>query len=585
MPSPVPAPRWDIAQPDTGHVSRISGSLGLQTPTAIVLVNRGLVESADVAAFLDPRLAHLADPASLKDMDRAVARAVVARRNNDPICVYGDFDADGMTSTALLAEFLEAAGYAVTTFVPDRMLDGYGVHPERLREIIAKGARLILTVDCGIRSHDEVAVANSLGADVIILDHHEPDDTLPDAAAIVNPHRHDCTSAFKGLAAVGVSFYFVGALRRALIDAGLLAEGAIDLRPLLDLVAVGTIADVVPLLRDNRVFATAGLKRLNEGPRLGLVALKAVAEVDGKTVTAGTVGFHLAPRLNSVGRLSDSRVSLDLLLARDPEQAKRCADLLDRENDTRREVLRLVLDDARAKVEAAGGATRKVVIVAGEGWHPGVVGIVASKLVELYHRPAMVLAIEDGVAKGSCRSVRGFDIGAALAGFAGMLDRFGGHPMAAGLALSTARLSEFVAAFLAHADAVIPDDALAPRLAIDAMIEAGETDRDLARELARLAPFGMGNPEPVFASAGVLVTDARAVGRDRTHLKMTFATDRGPVGGIWFGGATSDTAPKSGDRVDVAYAVDLNDRSGEAQWKVRGCRPATATGLGNGGIP
>ena len=584
MTASAPATRWDIALPDPASVASLVSSLGLRTPTATVLVNRGMIGTADAAAFLDPRLAHLADPATLKDMDRAVARTVEARRRSDPICVYGDFDADGMTSTALLAEFLETAGYAVTTFVPDRMRDGYGVHAQRLREIIEGGAKLILTADCGIRSRDEVAIARSLGADVIVLDHHEPDDQLPDASAVVNPHRRDCPSTFKGLAAVGVSFYFVGALRRALVDAGLLAEGAIDLRPLLDLVAVGTIADVVPLLRDNRVFATAGLKRLNDGPRLGLVALKAVAEVDGKTVTAGTVGFQLAPRLNSVGRLSDSRVSLDLLLARDPEQAKRCADLLDRENEARREVLRVVLDEARAKVEATGGATRKAVVVAGDGWHPGVVGIVASKLVEAYHRPAIVLSIEDGTAKGSCRSIRGFDIGAALAEFATMLDRFGGHPMAAGLALPTARLAEFTAAFLERADAVIPDEALVPRLAIDAMIEAGESDRPLAQELARLAPFGMGNPEPVFASAGVLVADARPVGRDRTHLKMTFATDRGPVGAIWFGGAVSEGAPSTGDRVDVAYAVEIDDRSGEARWKVRGCRPATAAQPGNGGV-
>lgn len=580
-----PSTRWDIARPNPEAVSRLAGALGLRGPTATVLVNRGVDGADDARAFLDPRLAHLADPALLKDMDRAVARALQARRLAEPVAIYGDFDADGMTATALLAEFLGQAGYAVRTFVPDRMRDGYGVHVERLRDLIVDGARLIITADCGIRSRDEVACAKSLGADVIILDHHEPDGLLPDAAAVVNPRRPDCPSTFKGLAAVGVSFYFVGALRRALVDAGLLAPGAIDLRPLLDLVAIGTIADVVPLARDNRVFATAGLRRLNESPRLGLVALKAVAEVDGKTVTAGTVGFALAPRLNSVGRLSDSRVSLDLLLASDPEQAKHCADLLDRENDARREVLREVLEDALARVEAAGGATRRAIVVAGEGWHPGVVGIVASKLVEAYHRPAIVLAVDDGVAKGSCRSVRGFDIGTALSRFGGLLDRFGGHPMAAGLALPMGNLAAFKAGFLDYADEAVPESSLAPRLAIDAMIEAGESDRPLAEELARLAPFGMGNPEPVFASAGVTVADARPVGRDRTHLKMTFATERGPLPGIWFGGATGEAVPAAGDRVHVAYAVEIDDRTGEARWKVRDCRPAGLAVIDNGGTP
>jgi len=578
----APNPRWEIARSSPEAVADLARALGLRIPTAAALVNRGVACAEEAAAFLDPRLAHLSDPGCLKDMDRAVARAVQARRRDEPVCIYGDFDADGMTSTALLAEFLSAAGYRVSTFVPDRMRDGYGVHAARLREIVEGGARLVIAADCGIRSRDEVACAKALGADMIVLDHHDPDGELPDAVAVVNPHRDDCPSAFKGLAAVGVSFYFAGALRRALVEAGLLDAGAIDLRPLLDLVAVGTIADVVPLLKDNRVFAAAGLKRLNEAPCLGMVALKAVAEVDGRPVTAGTVGFALAPRLNAVGRLSDPRVSLDLLLARDPEQAKRCADLLDRENEARREVLRVVLEDARARVEAAGGATRRAIVVAGEGWHPGVVGIVASKLVEAYRRPAVVLAVEDGIAKGSCRSVRGFDIGAALAEFAGMLDRFGGHPMAAGLALPAARVAEFAAAFLDRADATVPEESLVPHLAIDATIDAGETDRPLAEELARLAPFGMGNPEPVFASADVPVLDARPVGRDRTHLKMTFATDRGPIGGIWFGGAATAAVPGPGARVDVAYNVEIDDRTGEARWKVRDCRPHDDA-AGNGG--
>lgn len=564
--------RWEIARPDPFRVADLSRRLGLKAPTATALVNRGVSDVDSAVAFLDPRLTHLADPSTLKDMDRAVARAVEARRLDQKVCVYGDFDADGMTSTALLADFLEQAGYEVATFVPDRQRDGYGVHGERLREIIAAGTRLVITADCGIRSAAEVALAKSLGADVIVLDHHDPDDALPDAAAVVNPHRADCPSGFKGLAAVGVAFYFAGALRRALVEAGLLAAGVVDLRPLLDLVAVGTIADVVPLLRDNRVFATAGLKRLNEAPRVGLTALKAVADLDGRPVTAGTVGFALAPRLNASGRLSDPRISLDLLRAKDPEAAKRNAEALDQENDARREVLRGVLEEARAKVEATGGAARRAIVVAGAGWHPGVVGIVASKLVEAYHRPSLVLAIEDGVAKGSARSVRGFDVGAAIGRFEAMLDRCGGHPMAAGLALQTARLEEFTAAFLDHADAAVPDASLVPHLSIDGEVLPADADRALAEELARLAPFGAGNPEPVFASRDVTVREVRVMGKDRTHLRLSFDTPRGTRPAVWFGGAAQ--APRPGDRVDVAWSVELDDRSGDARLKVRDCRPA-----------
>jgi single-stranded-DNA-specific exonuclease len=553
--------------------------MGIRWATASVLAGRGILDAEAGARFLTPRLADLNDPLAMRDMHIAVARTVAALGQVEPICVYGDYDADGMTATALLATVLARLGANVSTFIPERMEDGYGLAGDRLRDLASNGCRLVIAVDCGIRSHAEIADARTVGLDVVVLDHHEPEATIPDAVAVVNPHRVDCQFPFKGLAAVGIAFYFAGALRRALADAGTLDVAALDIRELLDLVAVGTIADVVPLVEDNRIFAAAGLKRLNENPRIGLAALKAVAGVAGKPVTSGTVGFQIAPRINAAGRLGNPRVGLDLLMAVDAEESKRHAEALDRENDARRVVCQKVLEEAIQRVEEGGGPQHRIVVSAGEGWHPGVVGIVASRLVDAYQCPAVVIGIENGIGRGSCRSIRGFDIARALESLSPMLVRSGGHPMAAGLTIRTEHLGEFTAALEALADREVPQEALAPRLNLDAIIPTGEVDRVLADEIARTQPWGMGNPEPVFGIRGVYVDDVRTVGKDRTHATMLVSDATGRLEGIWFGGA--DAAPQIGHCVDVAFSVILDERTGLARMKIRDVRPAdTAEGGG-----
>ncbi|NOZ00771.1 MAG: single-stranded-DNA-specific exonuclease RecJ, partial [Deltaproteobacteria bacterium] len=427
-PQSIPA-RWIIAEPDHGALKNLQDALHLPELVARVLVNRGIETPEAATAFLAPTLKSLNDPLQMRDMDRAVRRVMDAFTGGETICIHGDYDADGMTSTALLASFFEQAGHPVRTFLPDRMTDGYGLNPDRLKEMVRDGVNLIIAVDCGTTAISEANLLKSLGADLVILDHHTPGPALPDAAAVVNPHRKDCEFPFKDLSAVGVAFYFAGAMRRALTDAGMLDRDGLDIRLLLDLVAVGTICDAVPLLSDNRVFVSAGLRLLNEGPRLGLAALKAVAGIRNRPVTSGIVGYQLGPRLNAIGRLGNPGIGLDLLLAHDPEEATRHADVLDRENEARREVGEEVLAQAFRQVEEGGGPLHKAVVVSGEGWHPGVVGIAASRLVETYRRPAVVIGVSDGIGKGSCRSIRGFDIGAALAGMSGMFIRHGGHPM------------------------------------------------------------------------------------------------------------------------------------------------------------
>lgn len=565
-----PPPKWDIRTFDRDLADKLARETGVPMVIAKILVHREVLESNQVLEFLEPRLANLKSPNLFRDMDRAVSRTVQAIEQGESVCIHGDYDADGMTSTTLLHEFLSSCGLPTTLFVPDRAEDGYGLNASRVEEFARAGTQLMITVDCGVKSIDEIEIANSLGMDVIVLDHHEPASRLPPAVAIVNPHRADCDFPFKDLAAVGVSFYFAGAVRRALIEREHEFAVAIDLKKLLDLVALGTVADVVPLLGDNRVLTAAGLKVINDNPRVGITALKAVANSIGREVTAGTIGFQLAPRLNATGRLSNPRASLDLLMSRNPEEAKRWADVLNRENDQRREIERSVSDQALAVIEGRGGPAHRAIVVAGDGWHAGVVGIVASRLTETYTRPSIVLSIEGAETKGSCRSVRGFDIGAALDQFDHILTRHGGHPMAAGLALKTERVQEFIEAFEQYADAHVSEDLLTPRMRIDAEVAPGELNPALLSYIKMLQPFGMGNPEPVFALFGVELATTRRVGQDLAHLQMTVKSQDWTVDGIWFRAPAMDTVGSG--KVDIAFSLMLDDKV--PKLKVRDVRPA-----------
>ncbi len=567
--------RWVDADVTQGVCADLTRDLGVHPAVASALAARGLVTPDEARRFLDPRLIDLNDPATMRDMDRAIDRLVLAVQKSERICVYGDYDADGLTATTVFSNMLEAVSADVTTFVPDRMTDGYGLHPDRIRELAARGISLIVTVDCGVRDHDAIDIARGLGIDVIVIDHHAPDETMPAAVAVIDPHRPDCPFPFKDLCAAGLAFFTAGALRRALVNRGLLEDGALDLRDLLDLVAVGTVADMVPLIGDNRILVAAGLKRLNESARPGLVALKAVSGVDGRPVTAGTIGFTLAPRLNATGRLGNPRAALDLLLASDDMDAQRHAQTLQRDNDERRLIAQRVIDEAMARVTATGGPTHRIIVVWGQGWHPGVVGIAASRLLDAFGRPAVVIGVEDGIGKGSCRSVRGFDIGGALEKAALLLVRFGGHPMAAGLTVQEQHIPELAATLEALADATIDEETLARTIRLDAWVGLGDVLPDLADAFGRMQPFGMGNPEPVLAVRDVILSNVRVVGKDQTHVQIEVDDGMRRCDGIWFGGAA--TVPAIGDRVDVAFSVTLDERTGAARLKVRDMRRAGDT--------
>ena len=568
------ARRWVFASADMGLAQELAEALSIPVPVAAALLGRGVSDPLSAQAFLNPRLRDLHDPLAMRDMDLAVFRTVAAMKAGQRIAVHGDYDADGITATALLASFFEAVGYPVRTCLPERLREGYGLSKDRIAALAAEGVRLLIAVDCGVSNVAEVAFARSLGVDTVVLDHHQPGPSLPDAAAVVDPHREDCDFPFKDLSAAGIAFYFAGALRRALVREGRIRDGEVDLKPLLDFAAIGTIADVVPLLSDNRVIVAAGLRRLNEEPRVGIVALRAVAKVaPGKPMTSGTVAFTLAPRLNATGRMGDAAASLSLLLSRDPEEAKRHAETLDRENQNRRLVEAQVLAAALKQVEDAGGPQGRIVVVAGEGWHPGVVGIVASRLVERYFRPAVVLGIEDGIAKGSCRSVKGFDIGHALKRLRHILLKHGGHAMAAGLTLEAGRIGEFVEAVRSLAEKEVPDLALVPSILVDAVVQPKDVSDALLRSLIYLQPFGVGNPEPVFALVAAQVKSSRRVGQNGEHCQMTIGDP--PLRAVWFNALQ---CPDVGAIVDVAFTVSVDDLSGEPRLKVRDVRPAGGDG-------
>ncbi|HET9597976.1 MAG TPA: single-stranded-DNA-specific exonuclease RecJ [Anaeromyxobacteraceae bacterium] len=518
------ARRWVEVGCDEGAAGRLARELGLHPLAARVLACRGLADPAEATRFLSAGLADLPDPFAMKGMDAAVARIACALEAGERIALYGDYDVDGVTSTALLAGFLRAAGGDVVTYVPHRLVEGYGLNTAAVRRLAAQGARLLVSLDCGITSVAEVKAAAELGVDAVVVDHHTVPVELPAAAAILNPHQAGCAYPYKGLAAVGVTFCLAMALRRRLRDAGRFGAARPEpvLREALDLVALGTVADVVPLTGVNRILVRWGLAEIARTRRPGLRALLRVAGVAaGAPVTAGQVGFRLGPRINAAGRLDDAGRGVRLLLEADGAQAMALAEELDRENRARQEIERQILEEALSLAGERVAAGARGLVLARESWHPGVIGIVASRVVERFHRPTVLVGLSGGVGKGSGRSIEGFHLYDALSACAAHLDRFGGHKHAAGVTVDAARLPAFRDAFERHAGERLAEEDLVPRCRIEGRFGPEGASEEAALALERLAPFGAGHPEPLFAVRGV-PRGARTVGAAGAHLKVAF---------------------------------------------------------------
>lgn len=507
--------RWRARACDEGAALAICQRLALPEIVGRVLAGRGL--TADTApAFLAPRIREtLPDPAHLLDLDRAVDRLADAVRAGEKVGLLGDYDVDGATSVAVLARYLRAVGIEVAIDIPDRLAEGYGPNPQAFTRLADQGCRLVVTLDSGTTAFDALAFAASHGLEVIVVDHHAAEERLPPALAVVNPNRCDQTSPVGDLAAVGVTFLLAVGLNRVLRARGhFQTRPEPDLRRWLDLVALGTLCDVVPLAGLNRALVAQGLKVAARGLNPGLEALARAAGLDG-CPTADNLGFALGPRINAGGRVGRSGLGAELLVSEAPEEVSRIAQELDRLNQERRRLERQVLAAAETQIAPALARDAPLLLAAGDGWSPGVVGLVASRLVERYHRPAVVIGLENGIGKGSGRSVAGFDLGAAViaARHAGLLRQGGGHPMAAGLTLEEAHLPA-LEAFLGErlqrelgGAPPVPVD-----LQLDGAVRPGAVSVALAGRLAGLAPFGRANPEPRFMVTQGRVWQVRRVG-------------------------------------------------------------------------
>ncbi len=562
---PVRERRWNIAFPDENQVKRLSEESSLPLLMCRILLNRGIATAEAVSRFLSSSLADIHDPFLLKDMDRAVARLRSALQAREKICVYGDYDVDGVTSVVSLVSFLSALDGDCFYYIPNRIEEGYGLNVTGIREAAEKGARVIVTADCGITSMEEADFCTSLGMDLIITDHHTPLAQIPRAYAVINPLRSECGFPFKSLAGVGVVFNLLLALRKHLREDGFFtSRNEPNLREFLDLVALGTIADIVPLVDENRILVSHGLKELSVSSRAGVSALKSVAGVSGE-VDCGMVGFRLAPRINAAGRLDDAALGVELLLTDDAQRAAEVSSELNESNEDRQQLEKAILDDALQMLATNPYfRDRKSIVLASESWHSGVIGIVASRLVDLFHRPTILIALQDGIGKGSGRSIPAFHLYDALHACSDKLLRFGGHKYAAGLSLDEGTVADFAEKFDSVAARLLAPEDLVPELRIDAELLPEEVSLETAELISSLEPFGMGNPRPVFVMRGVKLIQSTIL-KER-HLKVRFLAGGHSFEAIGFDMA--DSLP-GGDILDVIFSLDVNCWNGRRSVRLR----------------
>jgi single-stranded-DNA-specific exonuclease len=558
-----PSARWILPEePNPTAVARLAAELHLPDAICRLLAIRGFGAPDDAKAYLRPRLEHLHEPNGLADLDRAVERIVFALRENQTILVHGDYDVDGICSTTVVTRTLRTLGGNAVPFIPRRLQDGYDLSDAGVRAARECGAKLVITCDCGTSAHGPIAELQASGIDVIVTDHHLPGGPLPAAYAILNPKRLDCPSVDKDLAAVGVAFKLALALTRAVggNDAAVYA--------MLDLVALATIADVAPLRGENRVLVRYGLKLLNDPQRPGVRAMIRAAGLDRKSLTAGRVGFILAPRLNAAGRLGSALRGVELMMSASDEEANPIARELEELNARRQEIDRATLETARARVLEMDLPSTFGIALAGEGWHPGVIGIVASRIVEEFGRPTMMIALEGEQGKGSGRSISVFDLHGALTECRDLLQRFGGHRSAAGITIARDRVDEFAARFNAVAASRLTEDDLIPELRVDLELPLAEANAELETLLRYMEPCGVGNPSPLLVARALRVAaPPRVVGKD--GLKVVFSDDARSLVMVGWGMAPRVRELDVGMRVDVAFRLERDEWNGESRLQGR----------------
>jgi single-stranded-DNA-specific exonuclease len=572
-----PKRRWVMRNPDPVLIPPLlaasrAWSLPLSPLLAVLLLNRGVDSSEKAAVFLSPSLRNgLRTPLLFPDMARATERILHARARGERVCIYGDYDVDGVTGSSQLLLFLRELGMAPDLYIPHRTREGYGLNAQAMRTIAERGAKVMITADCGATAHAEVELAQSLGIDVIICDHHHVPEQRPPAYAVLNPMEKACPFSFSGLSGAGVVFYLLMGLRMRLREQG--QQQVPDLRRYLDLVTLGTVADLVPLVEENRVLVTHGLKEIERSQRPGIVALK---EVSGEAeVSSGYIGFRLGPRINAGGRLADAQKAVELLTTTDLARARELASYLDQENRERQGIEETILNDAVTKVESwTDLPERRSIVLASPEWHAGVIGIVASRLVERFHRPTFLIAIDGVKGKGSGRSPKAFHLYDGLKACAEFLDGYGGHRQAAGLSMQAARVDAFAAHFEAVSRERLSAADLIPETEVDAELDLSILTGETMAEVRRLEPYGQGNTEPIFLARNAQVMSVRIVGGNPLlgkpgHLKLLLRSAHGgrPVDAIGFGMADAPVTPKG--RIDVLYTPEINMWNGNASLQMR----------------
>lgn len=566
--------KWFLRPQDPRTSQRIAEALETTPLVGQVLLNRGYGEIEEAAQFLNCQLADLIDPYALHGMEKAVQRIISAMEKREKILVYGDYDVDGVTATSLILLFLRDLGFTTHYYIPKRVEEGYGVNKESIRKFAKEGIGLIITVDCGISSVDEIAYANSLGMSVIVTDHHEPPVKLPEAEALINPLVAKCAFPYKALSGVGLAFYLVAGLRKGLREAGFFKDGIEpSLVEYLDLVAVGTIADIVPLTGINRILVRAGLEQINLKPRLGIRTLLEVCGVQPGHVDSSSVAYRLAPKINAAGRLSDAMRGVLLLTTDSREDAEREAGFLDVENDERQRIERKIYSEAVEIIQSGGiEEEHRSIVLSSADWHPGVVGIVASRLMERYYRPTVLLCLESGIYKGSARGIPNFHLFQGLSRCRDLLIEFGGHKYAAGVKVAPENLEKFKERFESVVREMVPEEGFTPVMMLDAQANLDELGLEQVVKFQDLSPFGAGNPEPVVLIRDVQILNPRVVGGD--HLSFTVRQNGVSIGAIAF--RQAHELERLAERMELAVVPEVQSWQGVSQVKLRvkSMRPA-----------
>ena len=550
---------WVFREFDPFHRAALAQALSISSASASLLLARGVNTPREATSWMSQQMPH--DPFLIPDMEPAVERLHQAVLTREPVCFYGDYDVDGMSATALYLSFFGSLGANVRAYVPHRKREGYGLNAVAVQQLHDEGVSLLVTSDCGTTSHHEIGLAKQLGMDTIVTDHHQTSEAMPPAVAVMNPHRAGAQYPFRGLCSAGLAYKVVQAYQMRYGEAGL------PLESLLDLVALATIADVVPLQDENRGFVQQGLVQISRGARCGIRALKQVAGVV-RDCSPETIAFKLAPRLNAAGRLDHALLGVQLLTTDSPAEAQRLAERLERLNRERQKIEADVVSEA---VEAVNEQELPAALVlASRRWHVGVVGIAAARLVERFHRPTVVIAIDErGVGKGSARTIGGFDLYQGLVACQDVLDAFGGHPAAAGVTVQESRLDEFRERFAAVVVEWTRGAPAVPTLHVDAEVQLSEVTDKLIKEIGAFHPFGAGNPEPTFAVKGLEVMESRTVGEK--HLKMTVRQGRSmPFDSIGFGmKSLLERGIPARAPVDLAFLPELNHWNGYDRIQLR----------------